>query len=136
MDPFTLVGNILSVAKSLLGITDKLQSAEQARKERIGRLFENISDCLVSVSSEIRSGKIPHGRCNELITYAQELPDLIRADVGDQKADELGRTLHSAYNVEGMAMSLNDIADKEPYLKEIEEASGKYKALANIVCTG
>jgi hypothetical protein len=136
MDPITLVGNILGVAKSLLGITDKLQSAEQARKEKIGSLFENISDCLVGVSSEIGSGNVPHGRCNELITYAQELPDLIRADVGDQKADELGQTLHSAYNVEGMAIDLSAATDKEPYLKEIEEASGKFRALANIVRTG
>lgn len=136
MDPITLVGNILGVAKSLLGITDKLQAAEQTRKEKIGNLFENISDCLVGVSSEIRIGNVPHGRCNELITYAQELPGLIRADVGEQKADELGKTLHSAYDVEGMAMDISAAADKEPYLKEIEEASGKFRALANIVRTG
>ncbi len=136
MDPFTLVGNILGVAKSLLGLTDKLQAAEQARKEKIASLFEKISDCLVGVSSEIRIGNVPHGRCNELITYAHELPDLIRANVGDQKADELGQTLHSAYNVERMAMDISAVADKESCLKEIEEASGKFRALANIVRAG
>lgn len=133
MDPLTLVTNILNVAKSLLGLKDKLQAAEQARKERIANLFANIGECLVGVSSEIRNGQIPHGRCGELITYAEELPDLIRADIGDEKADELGRTLHSAYDVEGMASSLDAEKDKEPFLMKIEEASGKFRALSNIM---
>lgn len=136
MDPISLVGNILGVVTSLLGFRDKLKAAEQTRRDKIVSLFENISDCLVGVSSEIRSGNIPHGRCRELITYADALPDLIRADVGDQEADQLGQTLHSAYDVEGMATELNTAVDKEPYLREIEEASGKFRALANIVRAG
>ena len=136
MDPMTLVSNILTVARSLLGLSDKLRAADQARKERLAQLFDNVGNALVAVSSEIRSGGIPHGRCAEITTYAQELPDLIRADIGDDKANELGSTLHSAYTVEIMASDLAAEKDKEPYLKKIEEASGKFRALANILRTG
>lgn len=45
----------------------------------------------------------------------------------------------SAYNVEGVAMNLQQVHDsgeKEPYLAKIEEASGKFQALANLVRIG
>ena len=133
MDPLTLVTSILGVAKSLLGLSDKLRAADESRKARTATLFSSISDCLASISSEIRSGNVPHGRCAELITYAEQLPGLVEADVGHEKATELGRSLHSAYDVEGLAASLDTEADKEPYLQKIEEASGKFRALANII---
>jgi len=128
-----LFKTILELAKALFGLSDQLRAADQQRKKEIADLFDRISACLATVSGEIRMGKIPHGKCGELMTYADELPDVIRTEVGDTKADELGKRLRSAYNVEGAALELSDVSDKEPYLKEIEEASGKFQALANII---
>jgi hypothetical protein len=128
-----LFRTILELAKSLFGLSDQLRAADHQRKKEIADLFDSISSCLATVSSEIRMGKIPHGRCGELMTYADELPGIIRAEVGNAKADELGKKLRSAYNVEGAALELKDVSDKEPYLQEIEEASGKFQALANMI---
>lgn len=128
-----LFRTILEVAKSLIGISDKLREADHQQRHDMAALFDNISSCLGVVSSEIRMGKIPHGKCGELETYAQELPGKIRDQIGDTKAKELGALLHSAHKVEGAAMDISDVADKEPYLKEIEEASGKFLALANLM---
>lgn len=128
-----IIGNILGVVKSLLGMSDQLRAAQHQRRADMATLFEKISTCLATVSSEIRMGNVPHGRCNELITYAQELPAVISKEVGDAKATELGITLHSSYNVEQLAVELKNASDKEPHLKQIEEASGKFQALANIV---
>lgn len=133
-----LFKGILEVAKSLLGMSDQLKSAKHQRKADMAVLFEKISTCLLTVSSEIRLGNIPHGKCGELSTYAEALPDAIRDEVGVDKATHLGDLLHSAHNVEGMAMDIDEVADKEPYLKEpylkeVEEASGKFQALANLL---
>ena len=133
MDPMTLVTNILKVAKTLFGLSNELKQADLARKKLISEMMENISETLANVSSEIRNGNTPHGRCAELIAYAQDLPGLISDDVGDIKAKEIGDTLHSSYDVEGMASSIDSAQDKEPYLTVIEEASGKFRALANMI---
>jgi len=133
MDPFSIVNNILNVAKSLSGFRDRLKEEDQAQRERISRLFDAIGDCLIAVCSEIRAGTVPYGRCSELVTYDHELPDLISGKVGEEKANELGSTLYSAYNVEGMAIDLSEQQDKEPYLQKIDEAAGKFKALANLL---
>jgi len=117
----------------LLGLSDQLRSADRQRRNDIADLFEKISDTLSQVSSEIRLGHVPHGKCEELITYADALPGIIAAQVGAQKADKLGQTLHSGYNVEGLAMQIKDKAKKELYLKALEESSGKFRALANIM---
>ena len=130
---------ILEVARSLLGISDQLRAADQQRRQRMADLFEKISGCLVAVSTEIRTGGVPHGRCAELEHYAQALPALLEKELGPARATELGDMLHSAYNVESVAINLQafeGVSEKEPYLAQIEEAAGKFQALANLVQVG
>lgn len=133
---FELGRTILEVVKTLLGVSDKLKTAKSERRNNMATLFENISAYLAAVSSEIRSGKIPHGRCGELRTYAAGLPQVVSEELGKAKAAELGRHLRSAYDVERLAMELHLEQDKEKYLQQIEEASGKFRALGNIVRVG
>ena len=130
---------ILEVARSLLGMSDQLRAADRQRRGDMAHLFEQIGGCLIAVSTEIRAGGVPHGRCAELRQYATALPDLVRDELGDAQAQDLGATLLSAYDVERVAMELHQVehaAQKEPYLAEIEEASGKFRALANLVRLG
>jgi hypothetical protein len=130
---------ILDVAKSLLGMSEQLRGAERQRRADMADLFGKISECLVAVSTEIRSGGVPHGRCGELEQYAQALPSIVENELGSAKAQELGQTLHSAYNVESVAMTLQEVHDaseKEPYLAQIEEAAGKFQALSNLIRMG
>ena len=124
---------ILEVAKSLLGMSDQLRAADRQRRQDLATLLEQISTTLAEVSSEIRLGRVPYGKCSEVKAYADKLPDKVRLEIGETEADELGRTLLSAYDVEGMAIDLQDNAEKEPHLQVIEEASGKFRALANIM---
>ncbi len=136
---FDIFKTILDVSKSLLGLKDQLRTADRERRGDMAGLFTQISDCLSAVSTEIRSGGVPHGRCGELQLYAQELPDKIRKEVGDEKAQDLGELLFHAYNVESVAMNLHQLenaSEKEPYLAQIEEASGKFRALANLMKAG
>jgi hypothetical protein len=132
MDPLGIVRGILGVAKSLMGMVGGLRKARAERKAAVATLFEKISDCLAAVSAEIRIGNVPHGKCAEIITYAEELPEVVRAEIGSEKADELGRALQEAHSVEGLANDLNAIEDKEYYLRDIEEAAGKFRALAHL----
>ena len=130
---------ILDVAKSLLGMSDQLRAGERQRRQDMADLFQKISGCLVAVSTEIRTGGVPHGRCAELEQYAHALPSLVEAELGSARADELGQTLHSAYNVESVAMNLqrvHDTGERERHLAQIDEAAGKFQALANLVRVG
>ena len=136
---FDIFKTILEVAKSLLGVSEQLRSAGRERRGDMAQLFDAISECLVAVSTEIRTGGVPHGRCAELAQYAEALPGLVQDELGEDRAEELGSTLYSAYNVESVAMGLQQVEDakeKEPYLAQIEEASGKFRALATLMRAG
>ena len=61
------------------------------------------------------------------------LPGLIRRQVGRAQAQKVGEMLHAAYDVEQFAMRLEAVSKKEPYLRVIEEASGKFRALGNML---
>jgi len=127
---------ILNVAKSLLGMSDQLRSADRQRRHDMADLFGQVSECLADTSAVIRKGEIPHGRCAELLTYAQDLPRRIDRELGPQNAGELGRQLAEAHTVEKLASELSDLPDKEPYLAALDEAAGKLRALANLVRVG
>ena len=127
---------ILEVVKGLFGISDQLRASNRQRREDMAKLFDSISDCLAATSAEIRAGRVPHRRGGELITYAEALPAAIGKETGEAKAKELGNRLHSAYGVEQLAIELSSVPDKEPHLAVLEEASGKFKALGNLVRAG
>jgi hypothetical protein len=127
---------ILNVAKAAMGLSDQFRAAQSEKKEKIAKLFEQIGDCLIKVSAEIRAGRVPHGSCNELSTYAQELPVLLSKELGDTKARQLGEDLDAAHNTEAGAIDLRGEDDPEPYLQRLEEAAGKFQALANLIRVG
>jgi hypothetical protein len=126
----------LDAAKLSIDLAGQLRNADRQRRTDIADLFDRIGDCLAAVSSEIRLGNIPHGKCGELLGYAQVLPQRLQGTVADAQARQLGHTLTMAYNVEQMAMQLGRVVNVEPELGKIEEASGKFKALSNMVRAG
>ena len=73
---------ILDAAKALLGLADQLNTAERQQRAEMADLFDKISACLAATSSEIRAGEIPHGRCGELMMYADSLPPLASTHSG------------------------------------------------------
>lgn len=143
MDPVTastmalgISKGILEVVRGLLGASDDLRKGSRERRAHMAALFESVSTCLAATAAEIRAGGVPHGRCAELITYAQELPSKVDREMGVQRAQELGAQLHAAYSVEGLALAIAEDPEKEPHLASLEEASGKFLALARLVQVG
>ena len=80
---------ILDAAKAILGLADQLKTAERQQRAEMADLFDKISACLAATSSEIRAGEIPHGRCGELMMYADSLPLLAMGALGEEKAKAL-----------------------------------------------
>ena len=130
---FDSIATFLELVRTLLGLSGQLKSAATERRQRMADLFDKISECLADVSAKIRNGTPPHGRCGELATYAYQLPGHIDAELGEEQAKEIGAILLSAHNVEAVGIELLKSKDKEPELSIIDEASGKFRALAHLL---
>ena len=130
-----ILNAILELAKSLLGMSDQLKAAERQQKSDLATLFEKIGGSLAATSSEIRSGKTPHNRAEEINTYAEGIFPIASKALGEDKANELKYALESAYwaKLGAFQATSSDLEPDEELLKVIEEASGKFQALANLV---
>ena len=90
-----IVAGIRDVAKGIIELIPKLLSARRDRRLRIAGLMEQISDCLVQVSAEIRTGNQPHGQCGQLMGFADQLPKVLASAIGRRRAKALGKQLHA-----------------------------------------
>lgn len=131
-----LISSFLEVATSLFGLFRGAHEVDTARGEKLADLLEKISECLLTVKLSVKGGTVPHGECARLESYSRDLPELLEGVVSPARAKALGTTLLSAYNVEGLAIDLLDMPDKEKHLVEIEVAAGQFKASADLLRAG
>lgn len=125
--------NILNLAKFLLGLVDEIRKVDLARREKIAHLLESIRISLVAASEDIRNDKSPHGVCSEIDRYAASLADVIRVEMGSEHADELEHALSYVCVGKRLALPLVSEQDKAFCLTVLDEASGKFRALVNIL---
>ena len=71
-----MIDKILSVAKALFSFRGEFQKAKREKRDRIADLFEKISNCVKDVYSELKSDEVPHGKCAEMLTYANQLQSM------------------------------------------------------------
>ena len=130
------ISSLLEVASSLFGIFRGAHEVAAARAEKLAALLEKISECLLTVKLSIKGGTVPHNECAKLESYSRYLPELLEGIVAPARAKALGATLLSAYNVEGLAIDLLGMPDREKHLVEIEVSSGQFKAAADLLRAG
>lgn len=109
---------------------------DKAQAGNLADLMEKISECLDKTVAAIREGRVPHGECAKLQTYSENLPVFLKGLLSEEKALELGDLLLSAYRVEGLAEELMLMPDQALHLVELEKASGKFSASADLLRTG
>ncbi|MBI4510924.1 MAG: hypothetical protein HY698_14925 [Deltaproteobacteria bacterium] len=130
-------GKLYALARELWGLRDTLISARRERRERIAALFQKIAQCLDEVEAKLLDNEVPHGQCEQLYTYVQELPGVIESVVGAEKARKLGERLTEAYDVEMLYADLRlHPAERERELVALARAAGQLRALADIIAAG
>jgi len=128
----TIAEKILSAVKVLFGLKDSLAKARVERRTRMADLFEKVATCLEETAKELRAGSYPGGRCQELLTYAVELPAIVGDELGQAKAEEIGSALKAAHEVERLYADQGKPEGRENVAK-LDEAAGLLRALGNIV---
>ena len=127
-----IIDTLLGVAKTLFGLRGELKKAKVDRRGRIATYFESISKCLADVSTSLKDGQVPHGKCAEMKTYAEALPAAISHEIGYSEARRLSEELGAAYQVEALLSELSD-SNQERELAKLDEAAGIFQALANTI---
>lgn len=136
MASIVIIKNIMDVATSLFGLKDVFLKADKDRRDRIAEYFRAISECLAATYDSLASNVVPHGRCAEISSYADCLPDVVEGFIDKAKAQELSDLLKRSYNVESLWGLMNQSSGKTPEIAHIAQASGIFLALSNSVKAG
>jgi len=131
--PQDLIDIYLGLAREINRISARLQPAPAAQKEAIARYYQKISNTLKHAESELRDNRVPHGDCDRMLEYAEQLPRAIGDIVGKKNATELSERLKRAYKVEGVLIGLNEIprADREDRLRDLGKAAAYFEVSAD-----
>lgn len=136
-----MIEEILKVAKELWAIKGSFSKAKRERRERLATYFEHISKCLEETAKALRAGNIPHGRCGEMLGYANTFTETVKGVISEKEARDYAQRLGAAHDIEYALMQreremMDEIADplyRESQLGKMEEASGVFQALANSI---
>ena len=128
-----MIEKILFVAQTLFSFRGEFRKARHEKRDRIADLFEKISKCIADVSTELKADEIPHGKCAEMLTYANMLSDTVKDEIGEEKAEQLAQDLIEAHEVEALWGPLHNAPDRDNQLAKLDQASGVFIALANLL---
>ena len=128
-----MIGDILEVARTLFGLGEKLAKVRTERRARIADFFDAISQTIGKVSESLKQNEVPHGKCAEMATYADLLPETVGDAIGSEKAKELSKRLKDAHEVEALLYDLHNAPDRNQRLAQLDEAVGLFRALANSI---
>lgn len=127
-----LIKIILELSNPLLNLTDIFRNEDSQTKADIAVILKRISDCLARIASQIRAGNHPGIECAQLITSAEDLPDIVQK-LDNIKAKQLKYILESFpdYARKVYDLEKNDIAEIKRYLQGIDRAVVEFRALVD-----
>ena len=125
-----IVDTILGVSKDLLARGDLLGTAPRDRRDRVAAFLDAVGQCVADVAESLKARQVPHAECAEIERYANDLPDVLKDELGSREADELGRRLRVAHEVERLVVELSKAAFPAEEIAKLDQASGMFKAAA------
>jgi hypothetical protein len=120
------------VARTILAATLLSPPLDPQRKKAVAGYFRRIAKTLGEAAAALRQGSVPHGKCGEMLGYAEELPTVLGEVIGQQQAEALSRKLMESYAVEQFGSQFMHLRDAERNAKfgELDEAAGYFRAAA------
>ncbi len=123
------------VARAVHSTTGQMRAAAATRKQEIATLYRAVAATLEHAVATFQRDEIPHGDCEKMRLFAQEIYQTIADYVGPTKAAAVQNRLHAAHDVEQALLNLNELAhpDRQRRLAELQSAAGYYAAAADLL---
>lgn len=126
-----IIASNLAVARSMFADRTQLEAASRERKAQVTKYYERIARTLNEVIFSLRVNIYPHGSCEKMRLYAEQLPEIIGDLVGIEKANLYANKLFEAHNVEMLLNKLSQAKDREARLVDLEKAQAYFEVLAD-----
>lgn len=132
-----IIDGIITVAKGFFSLITDFNSVKGEKREHIADYFFNISACLADAYEKLSMDEVPHGRCSEIDSYADMMPDIVKGAIKDKdKIEELQKRLQESYRVERLWYEIDKNPELRGELTYLAEASGIFLAMSNSIRAG
>lgn len=120
------------IARTVLAATLLAPPLDPKRTKAIARYYRAIAKTLGEAAEALRQGVVPHGKCGEMLGYAQQLPAELGDVIGQQQAAALSQKLLESYSVEHFGEQFMHLpqAEREAKFGGLDEAAGYFRAAA------
>ena len=121
-----------AIARAILAATLLAPPLDAARKKAITAYYRAIAKTLGEVANALRAGTVPHGKCGEMLGYAQQLPAVLGDMIGQPQAAALAQKLMESYAVEQFGVQFMHLpqAERDARFGGLDEAAGYFRAAA------
>lgn len=111
-------------------------AANEPRRRAIADYYRKIAATLTEVAAALRQAQIPHGKCGEMLGYAEQLPAQIGDFVGAEQTHLLADKLKQAYDVESFYGEFGHLLNKDAKFSDLDRAAGYFSAAADSLLVG
>lgn len=129
----SIIKDLWDIGKDLLGMSDKFKQAKKEKKEAAAKLFHLVADVLKDTYDKLSNKVYPGGNCQQLLVYGGELYERTKDIIGEDKARELSDKIIASHKVEQLYYELQNTNLSQDALLQLDEASGFFKATANLM---
>ncbi len=129
----TIATQLLSFARNLFDLGGKLKEAKTQKREKISQFLMKISEALNEMVEKAESGDDISGACGEINTYMNFLMDALADHLPLDQINEFKSALGAAELLRGLPHEIVTHDDRDKILSDVREASGKFKALSNVL---
>ena len=120
------------IGRAILAASLLAPPLDAARKKSITAYYRAIAKTLGEAATALRAGTVPHGRCGEMLGYAQQLPAVLGDMIGQPQAAALAQKLMESYAVEQFGVQFMHLpqAERDAKFGGLDEAAGYFRAAA------
>lgn len=114
------------VIKMLVTIAQHKKEVNIAQRERVSKMYLQMSELLVDTVKDLRSDVYPHGKCATMWSLAENVLNYLQDKVNDEELKMLHEMLHSCSQLEREYATRQDPAT----INAMFEAAGRLHTLS------
>jgi len=125
-----IIGTLLAFAKGVFGLKSSIDASNREKADRVAGYMDAVAKTISDAATELRLGKIPHGKCGEMAGHASMFEATVSGVVDAARARMLADQLQSVYDIERAHAELQNALHADKKIAELDEAAGLLRAFA------
>lgn len=124
-----IISGLKFLGDKLVSLVPTFLKIKRGNRDRLATYCDSIATCLTEAYQDLESGKIPHGRCQEMERYMFQLKGVLEESLQPADYESLKSALAIAYDVENLDRELPPPNRHGSRYAELDMAAGRFRSV-------